>query len=201
MINLLPPDVKENYRYARRNRILARWVTAAALCLVGGALLLGGGYLYLNQSIKTANQQIADTNQQLQSQHLTSIQKQVTTISNNLKLVVQVLSKEILFSELLKQLASVTPSNVILTNLAITQAQGSVDITAQTANYDAATQLQANLADPRNQIFSKADLVSISCSNTGSGLASQYPCTANITALFATNNPFLFINGKGSGKS
>ena len=197
MINLLPPDIKENYRFARRNRILARWVTAASLCLLGAGLLLGGGYLYLNQSIKTTQNQITDTANELESQHLNSVQQQVTSISNNLKLTVQVLSKEILFSELLKQLASVTPSNVILTNLSITQAQGSVDIVAQTANYDAATQLQVNLADPKNQIFSKADIVGISCNNTGTGLSSQYPCTATIRALFATNNPFLFINKGG----
>ena len=198
MINLLPPDTKENYRYARRNRLMARWVTAAGICFVGAALLLGGGYIYLNQSIDTTNQQISDTQKQLDAQHLTSVQHQVSNISNNLKLVVKVLSKEILFSELLKQLASVTPNNVILTNLSILQTQGGVDITAQTANYDAATQLQVNLADPKNQIFSKADIVGISCANTGTALSAQYPCTATIRALFATNNPFLFINSTGS---
>lgn len=194
MINLLPPETKEAYRYARRNRMLIHWITAAVLCLAGGLLLLGGGYLYLNQSIKTTDQQIADSNRQLQAQNLTAVQKQVTTISNNLKLVVSVLSKEVLFSKLLKQLASVTPGNAILTNLVITQAQGGIEITAQTTDYNAATQLQVNLADPKNQIFSKADIISINCGGTAVG---KYPCTVDIRALFATDNPFLFINDKG----
>ncbi|MEJ0072559.1 MAG: PilN domain-containing protein [Candidatus Saccharibacteria bacterium] len=198
MINLLPPDTKQAYKYARRNRMLVRWIISAAFCLAGGALLLGGGYLYLNQSINTTTQQIADSNSQLKSQNLAGVQKQVTTISNNLKLVVQVLSKEILFSKLLKQLASVTPSDVILTNLVITQAQGGVEITAQTANYNAATQLQVNLADPKNQIFTEADIVSINCLNSGTTGNSQYPCTADIRALFATDNPFLFTNNGSS---
>jgi len=194
MINLLPPETKAAYRYARRNYVLLRWCTACLITLIGGALLAGGGYLYLNRSINSTTQQIADTNKQLQTQHLASVQKQVGTISNNLKLVAQVLSQEILFSKLLKQLASVTPNNAILTNLAITQTQGGIDITAQTTNYNAATQLQVNLADPKNQIFSKADIVSISCSNTGSGVNADYPCTVTLRALFAKNNPFLFIN-------
>lgn len=198
MINLLPPETKETYRYARRNRTLLRWTTACVLSIAGGALLAGGGYLYLNKSISDTNQQIANSNQQLQDQNLASVQKQVTSISNNLKLTVQVLSQEILFSKLLKQLASVTPSNAILTNLSITQAQGGVDITAQTANYDAATQLQVNLADPKNQIFSKADIVSINC-NTGSATG-KYPCTTTLRALFAADNPFLFINDKKAAK-
>ncbi|HYH36468.1 MAG TPA: hypothetical protein VD706_03145 [Candidatus Saccharimonadales bacterium] len=48
------------------------------------------------------------------------------------------------------------------------------------------------MADPKNKIFSKADIVSITCSDDNS----DYPCTINIRALFAPNNPFLFINNK-----
>ena len=195
MINLLPPDLKASYHYGRRNRSLVRWITLMSASLVVAAALIGGGYLYLAQEVKTNTEQITATTEQLNAQNLASTQKQVTAISNNLKLAVSVLSKEILFSQLLKQLASVTPNNTILTNLTIAQAQGGVDITAQTANYDAATQLQVNLADPKNKIFSKADIVSISCTNTGGNpLAAKYPCTATLRALFATDNPFLFIN-------
>jgi len=191
MINLLPPDTKATYRYAQRNRTLLRWCTACLIALVGGILIASGGYLYLNHSINSTTQQIADTNKQLQTQHLASVQKQVGTISNNLKLVVQVLSQEILFSKLLKQLASVTPNNTILTSLAITETQGGIDITAETKDYNTATQLQVNLADPKNQIFSKADIVGISCTGTTNA---NYPCSVTLRALFAQNNPFLFIN-------
>lgn len=200
MINLLPPNTKESYRYARRNRILLHWISTIAVCLVIAGGLVGGGYLYLRGQVDN-NQRIVDSaNKDLQSQNLAGTQKQVSTISSNLKLAVQVLSKEILFSDLLKQLASVMPDDTVLTNLAIAQTQGGVDITAQTTNYDAATQLQVNLADPKNQIFSKADLVSINCVSGNSGdsggnaLNSKYPCTVSLRALFATNNPFLFIN-------
>jgi len=195
MINLLPAETKDTYRYARHNRALLRWITACVCSILGGAVLAGGGYLYLNRSITDTNLQITNSNKQLQSQHLGTVQKQVTSISNNLRLTVQVLSQEILFSELLKQLASVTPSNVVLTNLAITQAQGGVDITAQTGNYSAATQLQLNLADPKNQIFSQADIVSINCTTTG-----KYPCTATLRALFSSDNPFLFIHDPKGAK-
>jgi hypothetical protein len=165
--------------------------------LCGGLILADGGYLYLSRSITQTNQQITDNNKQLHAENQASVQKQVTTISNNFKLAVQVLSKEILFSDLIKQVGAVTPSNTILTNLTITQAQGGLDIIANTTNYNAATQLQINLADPKNQIFSQADIESINCTS-GNG-NSQYPCTVTIRALFAKNNPFLFINSKGSG--
>jgi Tfp pilus assembly protein PilN len=199
MINLLPPELKETYTYGRRNRALARWISTMALCLVGAVLLTAGGYLYLNQSIDSTNQQIADVNRQLQSENQSKVQAQVTDISNNLKLAVQVLSKEILFSKLLKQLAAVTPNGAVLTNLSITQAQGGLDITAETTSYATATQLQVNLADPSNQIFSQADIEGIDCSGqTGN---SAYPCAVTMRTLFAKNNPFLFINNGAKGNS
>ena len=198
MINLLPPDLKSSYRYARHNRTLVRWIILMGASLVVACGLVAGGYLYLNQQINTTTRQIATSNAELDAENIGAVQKQVTTISGNLKLAVSVLSQEVLFSQLLKQLASVTPNNVILTNLSISQTVGGVDITAETANYQDATQLQVNLSDPKNQIFTKADIVSINCS-AQSATSGKYPCTATLRALFATNNPFLFINS-GSKK-
>lgn len=192
MINLLPPDVKTNYHYGRLNRTLRRWIFAASAGLLGALLLTLGGAVFLQASINHYTRQSAATSAELEAQNVKSVQNEVSVISNNLKLTVQVLSKEILFSQLLKKLGSVTPPNTILTNLAISQTQGAIDITALTGNYDAATQMQVNLADPQNQIFSKADIVSITCASNSNN--PKYPCTATYRALFATNNPFLFIN-------
>jgi Tfp pilus assembly protein PilN len=197
MINLLPPELKETYRYGRRNRILSHWLVVAVLCLVGAVGLTAGGYLYLNHSIDNTNQQVAAGQRQLQQLNQAGVEKQVGDISDNLKLAEQVLSKEVLFSELLKRLSAVIPSNTILTGLSISQSQSSVDISADTTDYNAATQLQVNLADPSNQIFSNADIQTITC-NGGSSTNASYPCSVDIRALFASNNPFLFINSKGN---
>lgn len=198
MINLLPPELKETYRYGRRNRALTHWLVTIVLCMAGAGALTAGGYIYLNSSINTTNKQVADSQKELQTLNQAGVQKQVTTISNNIKLATQVLSKEILFSKLLKQLAAVTPSNAVLTSLSITQTQGGIELTAETADYTAATQFQVNLADPKNQIFSQADIESINC-NGGSGATSAYPCSVTIRALFGNNNPFLFINDQKGG--
>lgn len=200
MINLLPPDVKESYHYARRNTRLLSWVFALGFAFAGLVLLSLGGLWYLQQQADQYQPQIAAAEANLVSQDQKAVEKEVKEISGNLKLAVQVLSKEVLFSQLLKQLAIVTPSDATLSNLTITQGVNAVDISARTADYESATQLHVNLADPANKIFSKADIVSINCAAAnadGSGestLASRYPCTVIIRALFADNNPFLFIN-------
>lgn len=200
MINLLPPDIKQGYKYARLNRRLSHWIIAFVVAIAGLAIITVGGMLYMQNSINTYKSRVADAQSELKSQNLTGTEAQVTSISNNLKLMVKVLSKEILFSKLLTQLGTITPSNVELTGLTISQAQSAIVITAQAADYNAATQLQANLSSPSNQIFSKADLVSVTCASGAQQqqLAnSNYPCVVNIQAIFMNNNPYLFINANG----
>lgn len=200
MINLLPPELKEAYHYAHRNVTLVRWVVALGVGLVGLVIISTAGLIYMRQTSNAYTKQIADTTQSLHEQKLTETQAQVNDLTNSLKLATEVLSKEVLFSKLLTQLATVTPSNAVMTDLTIAQAQGAIDITAMTTDYNAAAQFQVNLADPANKIFSKADIVNITCATPSSTdpTAARYPCKVTLRALFANNNPFLFINDKGS---
>ena len=194
MINLLPPEVKSSYGYARRNVVLIKWVIAFVIALGGLGGLATYTVLSLHQSTNGVTQRVANTEDYFKRAKYTDTQKQVQDISNNFKLVVQVLGQEVLFSQLLKQIAATIPNNANLTGLNISQTTGALDISANAFDYNTATQVQVNLADPRNKIFSKADIVSINCGATSSNL--RYPCTVNIRALFAPNNPYLFINSK-----
>lgn len=195
MINLLPPDLKDAYAYAQRNSKLVKWAIAFGAAIGGLIIISAGGLLYVYQTSHSYGNQITELESSLQEQKLAETEKETKEISNNLKLAVQVLSKEVLFSKLLKQLASVTPNNVTLSELNITETQGGIDISALAANYDAATQFHVNLSDEKNIIFSSADIISISCADGASSNADpRYPCEVVVRALFAKNNPFLFIN-------
>lgn len=197
MINLLPSTLKEQYLYGRRNTVLRRWAIAMVVGLAGVAVVGAFGMFYMQKSINSYSQQTARTEALLKEQKLGDIQKHSEEITNSLKLVVNVLSREVLFSQLLKRIGSVTPPNVSLTDLSISQIAGALEIKAISSDYQSATQLQVNLQDPANKIFSKADIQNISCSPTPSD--PRYPCTITIRALFSDNNPFLFIN-KGQQK-
>jgi hypothetical protein len=198
MINLLPPKIKQNYRYAHQNRILVRWIAAVILAIVGLGIITSSELLGMDQKIAQNNSQISATQLLLKNGNSTAVVNQVSSIDSNLTLMLQVLSKEVLFSKLLDRLGNITPPNVILTNLSIAQNETAIDITAQSTDYNAATQLQVNLADPSNQIFSKADIVSITCATGPQVLYPNYPCTDTIRAQFLSNNPFLFINANGT---
>ncbi len=196
MINLMPNDVKTGYTYARRNVVLRKWVIAFVIAFVGLGALATYGLLTIKQSTSRYSDRIAATEKTFRQENSSATQQRVKDISNDFKLAVKVLSQEVLFSQLIKQVAAAIPYNANLTGLNINQTQGGIDITADATDYKTATQVQVNLADPDNKIFSRADIVSITCNN-GATQTSVYPCTVNIRALFASNNPFLFINNKG----
>lgn len=195
MINLMPPELKTGYIYARRNVGLRKWVAAFLVAFVGLGCLATYGLLTIQQSTTSYNNQISATEKVFQQENSTATQQRVKDISGDFKLVVKVLSQEVLFSKLIQQIAAAIPANANLTGLTINQTKGGIDISANATDYNTATQVQVNLADPKNQIFSQADIVSITC-NSGGANGGPYPCTVNIRALFAANNPFLFINSK-----
>lgn len=194
MINLIPPAQKEAITFARRNRILLDWI---GKIIIGTLLLItivGFGYLYLNRSVRTYASQVASTSDQLKVKNLDETQSRVNDISATLKLVVQVLSKEILFSKLLQKIGSAIPSGSVLTNLQISKLEGGIDLQFGAVDYQTATQVQVNLADSKNNLFDKADIVSTACTSPKSAADSRYPCTISIRALFAKNNPYSFIS-------
>lgn len=201
MINLLPSDIKTNYRFARRNVALRFWVTLFILAFVGLGAIATYGLLTLHQQTRHYTSLIATSRETLNKQDFNGTQLQVKAISSDFKLVVQVLGNEVLFSKLISQITATIPSNANLTALSINKAQGAVDISAVATDYGAATQVQLNLADPNNKIFSRADIVNIggNCPNKPTQLDANpatrtYPCTVSLHALFAANNPFLFIS-------
>jgi hypothetical protein len=195
MINLLPPDVKDGYRYARLNNSLKRWVLLFALALVGLGIIATYGLVSLHRSTVSYNHQITSTQTLFKQENFSGTQQQIQDISNSFRLVVKVLGKEVLFSQLIKQIGASMPNHTNLTGLTINQIQGGLDITANATNYEAASQVQVNLADPANKIFSRADIEGITCQGSKN---TAYPCTVTIRALFTKDNPFLFINSKAA---
>jgi hypothetical protein len=197
MINLLPPETKQAYHYAERNVGLLRWAIITFACIIGVGVISSYGWLTLEQSISDSNKQAASLESGLEQAKLTETNAKVTEVSNNFKLVEKVLSQQILFSKLLKQMATALPSGASLSGLNIAEiSSGSaLDVTVDATDYTTATQVQVNLADPDNQIFAKADIQNISCDDNAA-TDSGKPCKITLRTQFANDNPFLFINQK-----
>lgn len=195
MINLLPPDTKQAYRFGHYNVSLVRWVILFGIGFFVVGLIGSYGWLSLRNAVNSSEQQSAVIETNLQKAQLSQTNAQVTEISNSFKLVQKVLSQEILFSQLLRQMAAALPDGTYLSGLNITEVyNGSgLDVAVDAVSYEAATQVQLNLADPDNQIFAKADIQNITCDSTNAQNP-DYPCKVTLRAQFADNNQFLFIN-------
>lgn len=195
MINLLPPDTYQAILYARRNTRLAGWIVAVSVGLAMMIVVVMGGQFAIDRSTKDYQRQANDAQQQLKAQKLDETQAKVQDISSSLKLVVDVLGREVLFSKLLQQIGSVMPPGSSLSGLSISKVQGAIDLNAVARDYQIATQVQVNLQDPVNKIFDKADILSINCASNSTD--PDYPCQVNLRVVFTKDNPFLFINSQG----
>lgn len=195
MINLLPPLTKSNYRFARRNLSLRGWLIALTLVLIGVGGLVTYGLLDLQQEALSYQRQVTEAEDRLKQDKLVETQKKVKDIGGSLKLATQVLGTEVLFSKLITQIGAAMPPGAILSSLNINKTTGGLDLNANAKDYVTATQVQVNLSSPSNNIFAKADILSVSCkSPTGLEKPSPYPCTVSLRALFNGKNQFLFIN-------
>lgn len=197
MINLLPPDTKQEITFARRNSVLRNWLLAIVVGFAGILLVIGGGLFFIVHSTDKWEKQVTAADAQLKQQKLQETQTRVKEMSESIKLASDVLSSQVLFSKLLSQVTTVLPSRALLQSLTIQSVSGGIDLTVGAKDYQSATQAQINLADPNNKVFEKADIVNINCQTEDPD--NEYPCTATIRALFAKDNTFQYSStAKGS---
>lgn len=194
MINLAPTSYKESLRYARRNTLLWHWLLGflIMITLASSTIILGKMYLQRETSRYVALNE--ETEGQLQADNIEETLNQIEGVSNNLKLIIQVLSNRVIFSKLITQVGSVMPPGAVLADIEIGEVEGGIDLTAKSTDYNTATQVQVNLQDPSNKLFDEVDLVSVECNSE----SVVYPCTAIMRALFTKDNPYLFVNIKNS---
>lgn len=191
MINLLPGDYKLRGHYNRLNTRLIRWLLASLAIIIGLALILGAGWLYLDHQTSNLNHSITTTQQQLADQDLDQVRKKAKEISQNVGIINKVLHREIRFSSLLDEVSRVMPTGTILNSLVLSdKVSGAIDLNVSAKDSSAATQVAVNLGDPKNNLFAKADIISVNCSSQ----SIDYPCSINLRALFDNKTAERFIN-------
>jgi Tfp pilus assembly protein PilN len=197
MINLLPPEQANDIRYGRHNAVLRIWLISAAAAIVVLILILISGWFYIHRQAGTLQQAIDNTNAQLKAQNLTKVQADAKEITGDIKVINQVLGSEIHFSDLIQTIGQDMPSGAVLSSLKIGKIVGALDLTANAKDYQSAAQVAANLSDPKNGLFTKVDVISVTCSSQDTQNNSQssiYPCTAILKALFSSEVKTKFLS-------
>lgn len=197
MINLLPPDIKSMRLYGRRNITLLRWSSFCLAAMVGLTVIVAGGYIYITQAEKSAEKSKAQTEESIKLAKLDDVEKQYASFSSNLKTVTQILSKQVLFSDLIQKIGSVIPSGVTLNGVSLTDTDNALNLDFKVANPGLAATLQVNLEDQKNELFEKADLLNVACSPDAT--TKLQVCTVQVRALYRKDAKFLFLNSVSSG--
>lgn len=196
MISLLPPDITEARRYGRKNLALLRWIFA---CLIGFTfiLIIGGvGFFFVNNAEVSAKNIKSQVETSIADAKLDEAEKEYMEFSNNLKTVVQILSKQILFSKLIQQVGSITPAGATLNSISLSDADNALDLTFTVDSAAIAPTIQVNLEDPDNELFEKADIIQVACQKTATGAET---CTVQLRALIKQDANFLFLNSVEKG--
>ncbi|MDB5182555.1 MAG: hypothetical protein JWO47_339 [Candidatus Saccharibacteria bacterium] len=189
-LNLMPPEAKSSIAYARRNTRLVHWTIGCLVIIVAMAATVVVGGFYIDNSKQNLASSISATQDTIKSQKLDKIQAEAQNLSGGVKLIVQVLSKEIQFSKLLQQLGGLMPTGATLGSVQLSnKINGALDLTANAVDYESATQVQVNLQDPKNNLFDKVDTISVTCNDANaaastSSVDSRYKCQIIIRALF-----------------
>jgi hypothetical protein len=197
MINLLPENIKSEIIYGRRNRILAHWIMAVAVVIIGVSGMTVFGQIFINKNIHSLQSFAKTTQQRITDQNLAATQVQIKSLSDNFTTVTQLLSKQLLFSKMFVKIGGIIPSGAILSGITLSSTDSGVDLNVAALDKTAATQAFVNISDPKNGLFDKADLVSVVCTTptTGSSdISSKYPCTAIIRVVIKADSSFYFLN-------
>ena len=191
MINLLPPQNVSAIRYGRQNSVLRVWLAGAVVAIVGLVIILAGGWVYLDHQSKGFEKTIAASNNQLKLQNIDKVRAESKEISGDITVIDKILSQEVHYSDLIQSIGSYMPQGAILATLSLNdKVTGSIDLTANTKDYASAAQIAVNLSDPKDDLFSKVDIVSVNC---GSAQDKIYKCSATFRALFSKSAQTRFL--------
>lgn len=193
MINLLPTAHAEAIRYGRQNTVIRNWLLGAAGAISGLIIIIAGGWVYLNRQQTNLQRDIANTQSQLKVQDLTGVQKDAKEITGDIRVINQILGTEVRFSDLIQAIGNDMPPGTVLSALSLSnKVNGALDLSANTSDYQTAAQVAVNLSQSGNELFSKIDIINISCGGINPSLS--YKCTATYRALFSKTAQSKFLS-------
>jgi hypothetical protein len=227
MINLIPDNIRANNKYAHRNVLLLRYTALSALTMVAIMAITGLSILGMLQTQSSIQDQISEQNNKLATYK--SLDKQGEQLSEQINTIGSLLNRQVTFSTLLPGIAKIMPQGAILKELdfstsdilpsttPVNQSTGSSPGGAAAAAATATTQkpfiILAAISDrtiaatllnnvkAEKDLFTDADLVEVTQTNTGSttssAVSSHYPYQVTINAYLKKVNPNAL---KGSSK-
>ncbi|HVE81138.1 MAG TPA: PilN domain-containing protein [Candidatus Dormibacteraeota bacterium] len=164
MVNLLPPDIKFQVEYSKKNARLIRYIKIIVLLAVVIGGMMVGGRMYLEGQIAAIDKTNREKNEQIAKSK--ELETSAKAINSRLVSIQSIQKNQAKFSLLLSDLAAATPSDVAIDTITLTgDDKKPVRIDATAKNYRAGLSFRESLA--RSTRIGAADLESITQSEGG----------------------------------
>lgn len=164
MINLLPPEIKEQVRFSKRNVVLRRY---AILTTFVAAVLLGtllGAHVFADRQIANLEDGLEEKRMELVEYE--ELESQVGSLDSRLNTISRLYDQQTRFSALLEDLADVLPDGAFINSIVLTgEADQPVQITVSTASFTQAGTINGALSS--SERIESVDIQSINASEGG----------------------------------
>ena len=182
MINLRPPELKEDVKYAKYNVTLVQYMIVA-LGTVGVIIFL---MLFGKQTLTNTKNDIERllATDRAKAAALQEVNQEATTLSATVDTIGALLDEEVKFSYLLREIGSIMPPGAKLSALSLSQdSTQPVRLTVDLVTAEKAGVLQQNLLESR--LFIGADILSVAQAGAGT----TYGFAADLQAYYDPDFP------------
>ncbi len=163
MINLSPPEVRDQIKYGKLNVLVMKYLVGlgtAALIIVGililGLILTGNRIHDLDDKLEFSNSQYAEYGDTLAD---------AQALSGDIDTIKALLDREFKFSEVLDQISALIPDGASLDNITLSSEEDTLQLSTSIETQELATVFQKNMA--QSGLFAVADIQSVANSAEG----------------------------------
>lgn len=176
MINLLPPEIKEQVRFSKFNVVLRRYAIltlAASLALIG---TIWATQMYASTQISELETNLTERRSELTDYQ--QLENRVSALDSRLNTISRLYDQQTRFSALLEDLAAVLPSGAFINSIVLTgEADQPVQISISTSSFAQAGTINAALSS--SERIESVDIQSI----TAAGDTGRY--SVNVVLAFS----------------
>ena len=160
MINLLPPEYKEEIEYGRKNHRTLSWATTVAFGILSLLIITFVGKITIQSAKSQAESQKTALEQQMQQVSLSDVEKKYTSFIDTTGSVKKIYSQEVLYSRLIRKLATLLPQDAKLTNISLTDKDRALNLNFNNSSDGLGPVILVNLQNQGEQIAKRSqDLI------------------------------------------
>lgn len=155
MINLLPPEHREFITYGRKNAKLLSWLSALAFGVLVLFLVALVGRLTIQTAKNQALEQKNSLSAMLSDKSLVATEEEYSNYVNGMTAVSKLYQRQVLYSRLLRKMATLLPPGASLTNISLAEKDRAINLDFSSSVDGLGPTIHLNLLNQGEQIASQ----------------------------------------------